>query len=289
MFRNKPNILAHVSALKDNNFVLQESIIVKNNDVYDIKNRECPHRGYLISNPGETLNVLSCKLHGFSWKQDGSPMNEEPYCKHFYKMQHQGQAILGDTGILFENFQEPKDQEWFKILCDSPELYYSHSVSGSSEGSWLWLMEQMTDLLHLIPEGIHPIQSIETPLDSIKVEFGDNWSIQMYTTRHGTKGFWLFVYPGFNIEYEHGKLMICRVSPFDPKLEYGFTWHMQFYYADSIGSSEKTDWEKVIEVYKEDINAIENIRRPYFPLKKTVNKWEEQSKHWADWYLSNKI
>ncbi len=289
MFKIKPNVLAHVSALKHNNFVLQDSIIVRNQNSYDVKNRECPHRGYLIGNPGDQLKILTCKLHGLSWNQDGNPFNQDTNCNHFYKMHHKGQATLGRTGILYENFEEPRDQEWYKILCNSPELNYSHSVHGSSQGSWLWLMEQMTDLLHLIPGGIHPRQSLETPLNSIEVDFGNNWSIQMYTTSQGTKGFWLFIYPGFNIEYEPGKLMICRVSPFNLEIEYGFTWHMQFYYSSDIDAIEKTDWEKVIEVYKEDIAAIENIKRPYFPLKKTINKWEAQSKHWAEWYKSNKI
>ena len=58
--------------------------------------------------------------------------------------------------------------------------------------------------------------------------------------------------------------MINRVTPDDQNKEYGFTWHMQFYYADNIGQVEKENWEKVIETYKEDVAAIENIKRPFF-------------------------
>ena len=287
MFKNAPNIYAHVSALKNGNFVLYDKIIVKNNQQYDIKSRECPHRGYIMHKPGDQINHVNCKLHNFAWTQEGIPLDNENYCQHFYKLQHNGTANLGQTGLIFENFEEPTEEEWYKILTNTPALSYSHSVLEHSNGSWLWLMEQMTDLLHLRQNGIHPRQSLETPLNSIENKFGTNWSIQMYPTCDGEKGFWLFVYPGFNIEYEPGKLMINRVTPDDQNKEYGFTWHMQFYYADNIGQVEKENWEKVIETYKEDVAAIENIKRSFFPLKKIVNAHEAQSKHWSDWYLNN--
>jgi hypothetical protein len=289
MFKNPPNIFAHASALNNGNFVLQDKIIIQNNNQYDIKSRECPHRGYIMHEPGDMVNNVVCKLHGFAWDLEGKPLEKEPYCSHFYKMHHHGQATLSKTGILYENFTEPEDAEWSKILRESPLMAYSHSLTGTSNGSWLWLMEQMTDLLHIRQNGVHPRQSLETPLEKIENEFGDGWSIQMYPTSYGSKGFWLFVYPGFNIEYEPGKLVITRVTPNDANLEYGFNWHMQFYYSPDLGKVEKEDWEKCVDVYREDIAAIEKIKRPYFPLRRTVNKWEDQSKHWADWYIENKI
>ena len=42
-----------------------------------------------------------------------------------------------------------------------------------------------------------------------------------------------------------------------------------------------------MEVYYEDIVAVEKIKRPYFPLKKMVNKYEEQMYDWGQWYLQN--
>jgi len=289
MFKKSPNVLAHVSALQNGNFVLQDKIIIKNNSEYEIKSRECPHRGYLMHNPGDMVNHVVCKLHGFSWDQSGNPLEKESHCSHFYKMHHHGVAKPGKTGILFQNFVEPIDAEWVKILSESEGLAYSHSVTGSSNGSWLWLMEQMTDLLHIRQNGVHPRQSLETPLEKIETDFGDGWAIQIYPTCYNKKGFWLFVYPGFNIEYEPGRLMITRVTPNNQNEEFGFTWHMQFYYSPEIGKVEKEEWEKCIEVYKEDIEAIENIKRPFFPLKRTVNKWENQMKHWGEWYSENKV
>jgi nitrite reductase/ring-hydroxylating ferredoxin subunit len=289
MFKKQPNVFAHVSALKNGNFVLQDKIIIKNDDSYDIKSRECPHRGYLMHEPGDQVNNVVCKLHGFAWDQTGKPIEKEPYCNHFYKMHHHGTAELGKTGILFQNFKEPEDAEWVKILNEAPPMVYERSITESSNGSWLWLMEQMTDLLHVRQNGVHPRQSLETPLEEIKTDFGDGWAIQVYPTCYGSKGFWLFIYPGFNIEYEPGRLLITRVTPNDINNEFGFTWSMQLYYSSDMGKTEKEDWEKCVEVYREDVKAIENIKRPFFPLKRTVNKWEDQMKHWGEWYTSNKI
>jgi hypothetical protein len=62
---------------------------------------------------------------------------------------------------------------------------------------------------------------------------------------------------------------------------------MQFYYSPWVDTNSKNEWEKNIEVILEDIRAVENIKRPYFPLKRMVNQYEEQMYHWGQWYLEN--
>lgn len=289
MFKNFPNILAHTAALKNGNFILEDKIVIKNNNQFSIKSRECPHRGYLMHNPGDVVNNIICKLHGFAWDNEGRPLEKEHSCPHFYKLHHLGEANVGKTGLIFQNFKEPENTKWVELLSNMNNLAYVHNVTGSSTGSWLWLMEQMTDLLHIRQNGIHPRQSLETPLNIIGTDFGDGWAIQTYKNSLGEDGFWLFVYPWFEVEYEPGKLTIGRITPNDPNNEYGFKWQMQFYYAPTVGSVEKEEWEKCIQVLEEDIAAIENIKRPFFPLKRTVNKWEDQMKHWGEWYIANKI
>lgn len=289
MFKKSPNVLTHISALQNGNFVLQDKIIIKNGEEYSIKSRECPHRGYLMHASGDMVNHVVCKLHGFAWDQSGNPLEKEPYCSHFYKMHHYGTAELGSTGILFQNFQEPANAPWVKILQEQQCFAYSHSITIESHGSRYWFMEQMTDLLHIRQNGIHPRQSLETPLTSIETTCGDGWAMQMYPTCYNEHGFWLFIYPGFNIEYEPGCFMITRVTPNDISNEYGFSLHIQFYYLQTTDKVRRQEWEKCVEVYKEDIEAIENIKRPFFPLKRTVNQWENLSKHWSDWYIENKI
>jgi phenylpropionate dioxygenase-like ring-hydroxylating dioxygenase large terminal subunit len=289
MFKKKPNIFAHTSALNNGNLVLYDKIVIKNQDGYDIKSRECPHRGYQMHQPGEIVKNVVCKLHGFAWDNEGRPLSKEPYCDHFYKLHHHGSATVGRSGLIFQDFEEPKNAAWVDILSQAKDLRYSHSIVEKSTGSWLWLMEQMTDLLHVRQNGIHPRQSLETPLTDMETDFGDGWALQVYPTCYGESGFWLFVYPGFNIEYEPGQLIITRVTPDDPNKEFGFTWQMQFYYSDDIDAVAKEAWEKCVEVYREDVLAVENIKRPFFPLKRTVNKWEDQMKHWGEWYTENKI
>ena len=288
MFKNIPNILAHKSSCEYGNFVLLDNIIINNNGDYSLKNRDCPHRGYTMHNPGDVVKEVVCKLHGFCWDQNGDPLNKEPYVDHFYKLHHLGDVTLGGSGLLFQNFIEPIESSWYKILSKDKDLQFNKTITGKSTGSWLWLMEQMCDSLHVRPNGVHPRQSLETPLGGIEYENGDNWLMQIYPTSYGAMGFWLYIYPGCGIEYEPGKLTVTRVVPDNINNEYGLRWEIQFYYAPHVDAVEREAWEKCIEVYYEDIVAIENINRPYFPLKRPVNKYEFPAQHWGEWFLKNK-
>jgi hypothetical protein len=289
MFNSPPQIYAHSSALKNGNFVIEEGIILKNNNTYTLKSRECPHRGYVMHTPGEIVKNVVCKLHGFAWDSEGKPLSKEPYCDHFYKLATHGELELGKTGLLVKNFNDQEEVEWINELSKQTDLEFSHSVNGESSGSSLWLMEQLTDLLHLRQDGVHPRQSLETPLDSehMVLSMGENYSVQKYTNVNGTVGFWVFIYPGFGVEFEPGKLLITRVIPKNKNEEFGFRWEMQLYYAPWVDSIERTEWEKAVAVYLEDVDAIENIRRPFFPLKRMVNDWEKQMHHWGEWYTKN--
>jgi nitrite reductase/ring-hydroxylating ferredoxin subunit len=291
MFNNPPNIYAHVSALKNGHFVTEDQLILNNNGEYSIKSRECPHRGYLIQEPGDVVKTVVCKLHGFAWDSEGKPLDNaaEPCRNHFYKLHHHGPLELGKTGLLFQNFKELPDSEWVQELSKITDLEFDRTVVGESKGSWLWMMEQLTDVIHLRQNGIHPRQSLETPLDGDHIEqfLEEGCSVQKNTNINGTKGFWVFIYPGYGVEFEPGKLLITRLVPNDINEEFGFRWELQTYYSPWVDKNEREEWEKSIEVYYEDIHAIEKIKRPYFPLKRMVNQYEEQMHHWGQWYKDN--
>ena len=281
MFANPPLILAHESSCNSGGFVVPDRIIVKENNSYALKARVCPHRGYIMHNIGDIItNQIQCKLHGFCWDKTGNPATEE----HFYKLPHYGTVEKGRSGLLFQNFVEPKDAEWVEILSKEKNLQYTKSYSGKSNGSWLWLMDLDADLLHFRENGVHPRQSLETPLETLTITNGDDWCQQI-----SKSGFWLFVFPFTAIEYEPGKLSVNRVVPNDIKNEYGFEWHTQIYYDPSVDSSRREIWEKLINVYLEDIETIENIKPPFYPLKKKINKWEDHTMLWAEWYHKNLI
>lgn len=273
MFNNPPLILAHKQSCQHGNFVTPDKIIVRDNDSYALKSRDCPHRGYLMHEPGDVVKNIECKLHGFCWNNRGEPTNE-----HFYKLAHHGEVTQGKSGLLFQNFVEP-EHEWVDRLASETNLQYTKSYSGRSDGSWLWLMDLNSDLLHFRENGVHPRQSLETPLDTLDIDKGDGWCLQINAT-----GFWLFVFPFTAIEYEPGKLSVNRVVPDDINNEYGFSWHTQLYYSPEVDSNQRHIWEKLIDVYLEDIQAIENIKRPFFPLKRGVNEWEDHVLHWAEWF-----
>jgi hypothetical protein len=242
-----------------------------------------------MQEPGDIVKNVVCKLHGFAWDDNGRPLTKEPHCEHFYKLHHHGDINLGSTGLLFKNFKEPENSEWIQELGKNNELEFDQILTGNSTGSHLWFMEQLTDVLHIRQNGIHPRQALETPLDCMKTECFEDHVTQIYTLPNGTKGFWVFIYPGVGIEFEPGKLLITRFIPKKENEEFGFSWEMQFYYAPWVDKNEREEWEKCIEVYMQDLESVEKIKRPFFPLKKTVNHWEDQMYHWGQWYLKNKI
>ena len=290
MFKNPPQIYAHQSALKNGNFVIEEEIIFHDNGQYCLKSRECPHRGYTMYENGDVVKTVVCKLHGFAWDQNGNPLKQGEPRDHFYKLHHHGDIELGQTGLLFKNFKEDLSVEWQQQLSKETDLEFDRTIRIESPGSWLWSFEQLTDVLHIRQNGIHPRQSLETPLTQGVIEntIGEDFVVQRYKTDSIT-GYWVFVFPWFGIEFEPGKLVITRIIPNDVNNEFGYRWEAQFYYAPWVDKDEKEAWEKCIEVYMEDIQAVEKIKRPFFPLKKTTSHWEDQMYHWGQWYLKNRI
>lgn len=287
MFKNYPQIYAHNSALNNGNFVTEDKIVCKDNSVLSLKSRECPHRGYIMHTPGEVVKNIVCKMHGLAWDNNGYPCQEKSQCDHFYKLHHHGEPELGKSGLLFKNFEEPVDSEWVQVLSQQTDLEFNRTIRGSSTGSWLWFMEQLTDVLHLRQGGIHPRQALETPLSTMQLDQGEGHVTQIYTLPSGIKGYWIYIFPGYAVEFEPGKLLINRVIPNNIETEFGFAWELQLYYSASVDAVEREDWEKQIEVFMEDLAAVEKIKRPFFPLKRMMTDLEKLTYYWGDWYSKN--
>jgi phenylpropionate dioxygenase-like ring-hydroxylating dioxygenase large terminal subunit len=287
MFINPPELYGHHSALNQGNFVTEDKIVCKDNSGVSLKSRECPHRGYTMHTPGEVVKNIVCKMHGLAWSSDGLPCQEKSYCNHSYKLHDRGSLQVGKSGLLFKNFIEPVHAEWVQVLSEQTDLKFDRILSGKSTGSWLWFMEQLTDVLHLRQGGIHPRQSLETPLSTMDLDVGDGYVTQLYKTPTGGTGYWIYIFPGFAVEFEPGKLLINRVIPDDVNTEFGFTWELQLYYSPSVDSVEREEWEKQIEVFMEDVEAVEKIKRPFFPLRHTMTDLEKLMFHWGEWYLKN--
>ena len=98
MFVCPPQLYAHRSALNNGNFVIEDEIICKDNSVYSLKGRECPHRGYTMHTPGEIVKNVVCKMHGLAWNSNGTPLPGIPHCEHFYKFHHHGDLQVGKSG-----------------------------------------------------------------------------------------------------------------------------------------------------------------------------------------------
>jgi hypothetical protein len=218
---------------------------------------------------------ITCKFHNFQWDRNGVPINNP-------KKITCGPAVVGESGLIFKNFVEPNEQ-WVTDLANEKNLKYSHSLQGSSKGSWLWMMDIQADLLHIRTgtDVVHPGLSEVTDLNSIKMTSGNDWILQTCST-----GWWLFIYPFSFVEWSPGCLSINYTTPRDINEEFGFDWITQFYYSPAVTVEKRAEFETLEDVYKEDVMVVESQRGKYFPLMKAMNRYEDHSVHFGKWVKS---
>lgn len=277
MFNTPPKIFAHVSALYDKNFVVPEYILNKQNNTVNLFHRFCPHRMYPLAEPGTLVEEITCNFHGFQWDKNGVPINNS-------KKLSCGQAETGKSGLVFKNFKEPNAQ-WVEDLAAETNLVYSHTLTGTSVGSWLWIMEVQADLLHVRvgENAVHPGLSTITHLEDTIMSTGDGWALQTCST-----GWWLCVYPYTFVEWSKGCLAMNYAVPKDQQTEFGFTWVSQFYYNPSTTQERRATFEKYFQdVFLEDIAAIELQKGKYFPLITAHNHLEDHCVHFGKWVNDN--
>lgn len=278
MFTLPPRIFAHKSAIEKQNFVVPEYILNKGHDEINLFHRFCPHRMYPLAQSGTHVDEIQCAFHDFKWTREGIPINNE-------KKLSCGKASVGRSGLICKDFIEP-DHFWVDNLVNETNLQYSHSMHGTSTGSWLWMMEIQADLLHIRSGAgaIHPGLSAVTNLDAIGMDHGDGWILQTCST-----GWWLFIYPFTFIEWSKGCLSINYTVPKDKNNEFGFDWVTQFYYDPAITIEKRKDFETLEDVFKEDVCAIEKQKGKWFPLMSAVNRLEEHCIHYGSWVKSRLV
>lgn len=276
MFKNSPKILSHISALDNNNFVVSEYILNKVENSVNLFNRFCPHRMYPLADPGTHTDDITCKFHGFRWDATGLPINNN-------KKLGCGNATVGRSGLVFKNFVEP-DHRWVDDLAKEKNLKYSHTCTGSSTGSSLWMMEIQTDLLHIKHGGVHPRLSTLVDLNDVQMEEGDNWVLQTHKD-----GWWLIVYPWAFVEWSPGCLGINTVSPRQSDNEFGFEWTTQFYFDPTTSKETIKEFITLENVFKEDVEIIEKQKGSFRPLMHSVDRLEEHCVHFGQWVRANTI
>lgn len=277
MFTNPTKILAHRSAMKLGNFVTPEFILSAGNETTNLFHRYCPHRMYPMHTPGDVVQNIQCHFHGFEWDKFGVPINNDRKISC-------GTASIGRSGLIFKDFIEP-DHFWVDNLASETDLEYSHTMQGTSTGSWLWMMEIQADLFHIrAGEGaIHPLLSTQTNLNEVKMYNGDGWILQTCST-----GWWLFVYPFTFVEWSPGCVSVNYTTPKNINDEFGFDWVTQFYYNKTVPVDKRAEFETLEDVFHEDVQAIERQKGAYFPLMSASNRLEEHCVHFGKWVKENK-
>ena len=277
MFKVNPKILAHKAAVSSGNYVTPEFILNNNTDSINLFHRYCPHRMFPLHETGDIVQNVFCNFHGFEWSKTGEPLNNN-------KKITCGQAEIGRSGLVLKDFKEP-DAPWVDDLAAETNLVYSHTISGHSKGSWLWIMEVQADLLHIrTGQGaVHPDLSEITDLGVTSMTSGDGWALQTCST-----GWWLCIYPYTFVEWSKGCLAINYAVPDNRNDEFGFTWTSQFYYDPETTDQRRKDFEKYFQdVLVEDIAAIEKQKGKYFPLRIPHNHLEDHCVHFGQWVTTN--
>jgi len=278
MFNKFPTAVAHKSCVDRGMYVTPEYIISECNGELKTLNKFCPHRRYPLGTTGEHKTQIKCKLHGFEFNPDGSPINND-------KSLACSTVHLGKSGILFKDFTEPK-HTWVDDLSKEQNLKYSHITTNSSKGSWLWTNDIAIDLFHVSNGLIHPLLMQQVDPAKFILEEGDGWAIQ----HNGNCGWWLFIYPFTFIEYSNpGCLAILSIIPTDNFIEYGFNWYVQYYYNDEVSRDRRIIFETLELTYSEDVQAAELQRGDYFPLLRMSNPLEKHCVSFGDWVIKNKL
>jgi len=278
IFNKFPNILAHKSVVKNGNYVTPDYILNNGNTEINLFHRYCPHRMYPLAKVGETIENIVCKFHGFAWDRDGAPVNNDRKITC-------GKAQIGKSGLVFKDFIEP-DHYWVNDLANENNLVYSHIETGKSTGSWLWAMDIQADLLHIRKgeDVVHPELASVTNLDDSKMEHGDGWILQTCST-----GWWLFIYPFAYVEWSKGCLAINILVPNDLNNEFGFEWITQYYYDPTTPQEKRKVFETIEDVFKEDIEAIEQQKGKYFPLMRSIDRLEDHCVHFGEWVSKHRL
>ena len=274
MIKQASRVLAHLSSTAQGNFVTDNYILHKKDQGVELFNRFCPHRFYPLAELGISTTDHTCKFHGLSWTQDGAPKNSNKNIKC-------GLATVGKSGLIFKNFVEP-EHRWVEDLAGETDLQYSHTCTGSSQGSALWMMEIQTDLLHIRHGGVHPRLSTMVDLSDVKMEEGNDWVLQTHKD-----GWWLIVYPWTFVEWSPGCLGINNIAT-NSDSEFGFSWTTQFYFDPKVSQEKRNEFITLEDVFKEDVETIEQQKGPFRPLIKPIERLEDHCVHFGRWIDTNK-
>ncbi len=274
MIKNTSKVLAHLSATSQGNFVTDDYILHRKDQGVELLNRFCPHRFYPLADLGVNTSDHVCKFHGLAWAPDGTPKNNNKNIKC-------GSATIGKSGLVFKNFVEP-NHKWVSDLNSEINLQYSHSCTGSSQGSALWMMEIQTDLLHIRHDGVHPRLSTMVDLSNVQMEQGDDWVLQTHKD-----GWWLIIYPWTFVEWSPGCLGINTVVP-NSDSEFGFSWTTQFYFDPSVSQEKRNEFVTLEDVFKEDVAVIEKQKGSFRPLLNSMERLEDHCVHFGKWVNKNK-
>ena len=145
-------------------------------------------------------------------------------------------------------------------------------------------MEIEADLLHILKNGVHPWLATQVDPNDVKLENGDGWIYQEHPD-----GWWVYVFPFTFIEWSKGCLSINCTFPDDINIETGYSWLTQLYYDPVVSVEKREIFNKIEDVFREDVLVSEQQKVKYIPYKKSTSRLEDQSVIFGNWVKKNRI
>lgn len=263
-------ILTHKDVFKVSEiFGSADFVVTKTNKLF--ANR-CPHRLLPILQPGSVADTLKCNMHGWEWSTDGVP------CNNHVPLRNQDRAVVGKSGLIYVDWQEPVGEKWVKDLSKE-QFIYSHSTTKHGTGCMRWQMEMHVDLLH-VPH-IHPLLHSYVDVTKLTTSRGDDWIAQYHE-----HGWWLFVYPYTHIEYEPGCLYISEMRE---SVNGGYDIFIHYLFSPSTSMLDQAQFIHMAETtIDEDIEAVNRLSASRYVKPHTQqHPLEVDTMHFYQWLKAN--
>ncbi len=269
--KNHPQILTHKDTFKISEIFGSADFVVA--EAHRLFVNKCPHRLMPIVQPGTVTNKIACGLHGWEWTKEGVP------CNNHVPLRSLPNLMIGESGLLFVNWQEPREEQWVSDLRND-QFVYSHSLVKHGTGCMRWQMEMHVDLLH-VPH-IHRLLNRHVDVNKLRTSRGDDWIAQYHE-----HGWWLFVYPYTHIEYESGRLYISEMRPVKSG---GYDVFIHYLFNPSISALERAQFTHLAETtMDEDIRAVNQLSASsqYTKPHTTQHPLEVDTTHFYQWLKAN--
>ncbi len=252
-------------------------VLVRNDTGVELLSNVCRHRQSIMLEGGGNIRNIVCPLH--RWTYDlkgellGAPHFSESPCRRLAST-----PLTRWNGLLFAGPRDPHSELAALSLAadfDFSGYVLDKAVIEDYPVNWKTFLEIYLELYHVEP--FHPGLSNFADLGNFRIEYGENWSIQVMGAKAGLAkpgtpayahwhraclerlegrapkqgALWMTYYPNVMLEWYPNVLVVSTAVPRSPRLT---TNVVEFYYPEAIALFEREFVEAEQAAYLETAN-----------------------------------